>query len=105
MFNPIRFVCLGGAALTLSACSVPDFEYSDLLGLQSAQQAAAPAAAPNAKPVRVAAPAPAAVPEPVAQQQVADEVEQVGPTNRWAHQRIGNTPYLDDGDETRGWGG
>lgn len=105
MFNPIRFVCLGGAALALSACSVPDLGYSERLGQEPAQQAVAPVQAPRATASRVAPSAPAAAPAQVAQQQAEEEVREAPRTNRWAHQRIGLTTNLDDGDETGGWGG
>jgi uncharacterized lipoprotein YmbA len=110
MFKPIRFVCFGGAAIALSACSVPGFQYSEALGLQPAQQAVTPAQ--PAAPVRVAAPASANAPTPAAQQQDTEEVE-VATTSRWAHRRIGGSANVSDGtsgglsdsDETGGWGG
>lgn len=103
MFNPIRLVCLGGAALALSACSVPDLGYTEVVAVQPPQQVVAPVQVART-PVR-AAPAPAAAPEAVAQQQVVEEVEEVATTNRWGHRRSGVTVNLDDGDETGGWGG
>ena len=110
MFNPVRFVCFGGAAIALSACSVPGFQYSEVLGLQPAQQVVAPAQ--PAAPVRVATSAAGQTPAAAVQQQAAEEVE-VATTNRWAHRRIGGSANLSDGtsgglsdsDETGGWGG
>lgn len=110
MLDPIRFVCFVSAALTLSACSVPGFQYSEVLGLQPAQQVAAPAQ--PAAPKRVAASSAGQLPATVTQQESDDEVG-VTTTNRWAHRRIGGsandsdgtTGGLDDSDETGGWGG
>lgn len=111
MFNPVRLVCLGGAAIALSACSVPGFQYSEVLGLQPAQQAVTPAQ--PAAPVRVAASSAGQAPAAAVEQQAADEVE-VATTSRWAHRRIGGSANLSDGtsggglsdsDETGGWGG
>lgn len=103
MFNQIRFACLGGAALALSACSVPQFEVTEALGLQTAQPEVA--SAEVAVPAPVAAPAPTVQPVQVAQQEVAEEVEEAPRTSRWQHQRIGGTPDLGESDESGGWGG
>ena len=84
-----RFICLGAAAVALSACSVPTYPEPEVVTLK-----------PTPVQIKPAAPA--------APQQAAAEVEEeVKPKNRWAHQPIGNTPDLGDsdgGDEDGGWG-
>ncbi|MEM7753223.1 MAG: hypothetical protein AAF230_07400 [Pseudomonadota bacterium] len=92
----VAFCSLAG--LTVSGCAIPNFIEPE--PAPAVQQVAKPVAVkPVAAKPAVAQPAPA--PQPVQ----AAEVVEPEPVNPWAHQRIGATPSLSDGDESGGWGG
>lgn len=90
-----RFICLGAAALTLSACSLPNYSEPKAATLNAAPKATATAPAK----------APAQAKTTASQQADVEVEEPAKPTNPWAHQPSGaNDPFQDGGDEDSGWG-